>query len=727
MQFNILILFFKLSMAHKVVLRALKVAIVVGVVLNLINQFEPIKNMHFSDINGLKFLLTFMVPYMVSTYSSVMAKLNFEVGEIAPLNAILRCKKCDNKILHINKGEVVPECKECPGKTKWKIIKKGVATAKKLPNQHEAMALFAEYNPAPVFRFDKGGRILMSNPASNHFFEKPTIENENINQLAPEFSEYDMERLIEKGKITSLTKEIHNRTYRFEMRGIPKLGVCQVYGADITQVLAAKFENKKFLTAIEQTSNSIMITDTKGNIEFVNQAFVDITGYSITEVIGKNPRFLKTNYLSDKTYHNMWKTIASGKVWRGEFHNKKKNGETYWEEATISPVKNEKGKIVNYMSVKEDITAKKEAQKELHSMALFAELNPEPVFRFNQEGIVMKANPAANKSFKKTSIEGERFDALFPKLVDFDYHDLITHAHIKIIEEEIGDHIYRFILRGLPQLGVCQIYGSNVTLRRKAEQKVLKQKQNIEQSIRYASRIQDAVLPSIKGAEELLKDHFILFKPRDIVSGDFYWVHKLNNQLILIAADCTGHGVPGAFMSMLGISFLNEIVVKQNKPQANVVLNKLREKVISTLSNDENNEGTKDGMDMALCIIDFDEMKLQYAGAYNPLIMIRKGEMLQYKADKMPIGSHIKERSSFTNHEIAVEKEDVFYIYSDGYADQFGGEKGSKFSSKALKALLLKNHSLPMIRQKQILDETFYQWKGENNQLDDIIVIGAKI
>lgn len=466
MHLSLLSLFFILAKNQNVVKRALKVALIVGVVLNVINQWENLFLLNFSSINYYKFLLTFMVPYLVSTYSSVMAKLSFLVGEIAPINATLRCKRCNNKVIHINKGEVVPTCDTCPGQTKWVILERGNSTARTYNDDKEGMALFAEFNPAPVFRFDMHGTILMSNDAASNFFDQDIV-GVNVHSLVKELVGYDFHKIIDIGEIKSFTEKIGTKTYRFEIRGVPKNGVCQVYGADITEILETRLDNIRLSAAIEQTSNSILITNTKGNIVFVNSAFTNTTGYSQKEVLGKNPRFLKTDYLPKDSYKEMRKTIASGNVWKGEFHNRKKSGETYWEEATISPIKDEFGETINYMAVKEDVTEQKAIKLEMRSMALFAEQNPEPVFRVNSNGEILKANPAANNSFNSNSIEGVHIANLLTSARDHNLPDLIKNAEIVTLEEEVGDSIFRFILRGLPELDVCQIYGSDVTLRRK--------------------------------------------------------------------------------------------------------------------------------------------------------------------------------------------------------------------------------------------------------------------
>ena len=258
---------------------------------------------------------------------------------------------------------------------------------------------------------------------------------------------------------------------------------------------------------------------------------------------------------------------------------------------------------------------------------------------------------------------------------------------------------------------------------------VMKQKEEITDSIHYAQRIQKAVLPSDTLANEILPEHFILFRPRDIVSGDFYWMTKKNDRIITVAADCTGHGVPGAFMSMLGVSFLNEIVNKLDYPEAHTILNHLRDYVKTTLDQTGKKDEAKDGMDISLTIYDFKKKTLEYAGAYNPLYIFRKGEeeVIEYKADKMPIGIYIKEKESFTKNTIKLKPGDTIYTFSDGFVDQFGGEHGRKFMSKPFKALLMSMQNKPMAEQKEILNKTFDDWRGEIAQIDDVIIIGVRI
>jgi serine phosphatase RsbU (regulator of sigma subunit) len=253
------------------------------------------------------------------------------------------------------------------------------------------------------------------------------------------------------------------------------------------------------------------------------------------------------------------------------------------------------------------------------------------------------------------------------------------------------------------------------------------QKQEITSSIEYASRIQLAMLPINDHFKNAFSDHFIMFRPRDIVSGDFYWFGEDENHFFFTVADCTGHGVPGAFMSTLGISTLNEIISNKSDLQANSVLDLLREKTKNSLHQTGKEGETADGMDVAFCVLHKDRRKLEYSGAYNPLFIFQRGEFKEYKADRMPIGIYYGEKSAFTNYEINVTKGDVIYIFSDGFPDQFGGPEGRKYRKTSLKKLLSEIYTKPMAEQRQIIEDEFERWKGCADQVDDVTIIGMRI
>jgi ligand-binding sensor domain-containing protein/serine phosphatase RsbU (regulator of sigma subunit) len=244
---------------------------------------------------------------------------------------------------------------------------------------------------------------------------------------------------------------------------------------------------------------------------------------------------------------------------------------------------------------------------------------------------------------------------------------------------------------------------------------------DITDSITYAKRIQFAILPP-----DIPYDNtFILFKPKDIVSGDFYWMNTAGGKEFLAAVDCTGHGVPGAFMSFIGFTSLNKIIIEQGIYKPSAVLNRLNEEVAINL-HQKGEAIVNDGMDIALICYSPDNGMLEYAGAFNPLIIVRKGELIEIKADRFAIGRSIGQVKPFTNHEIQLEKGDALYIYSDGYADQFGGPEGKKFKTAALKELLINISEFDADSQQKILESALEDWKGGQEQIDDVLVVGRK-
>jgi serine phosphatase RsbU (regulator of sigma subunit) len=252
------------------------------------------------------------------------------------------------------------------------------------------------------------------------------------------------------------------------------------------------------------------------------------------------------------------------------------------------------------------------------------------------------------------------------------------------------------------------------------------QNKHITDSIEYALRIQTALLPSLELFTDQV-DHFVLYKPRDIVSGDFYWVAKVEgNKQLIIAADCTGHGVPGAFMSMLGVSFLNEIILNKGIIRPDLIMNALRDDVIHSLKQMEGESSVKDGMDMCICLLDPESRSLQFCGANNPIWIISEGELTEVKADKMPVAVHEK-MHPYTNHWFDLKKGDTFYIFSDGFADQFGGPAQKKFMSKNFKKILTDLQDKSMIEQGAELDRIFEEWRKDVEQIDDVTVIGVRV
>ncbi|MDX9847892.1 MAG: SpoIIE family protein phosphatase [Tenuifilaceae bacterium] len=254
------------------------------------------------------------------------------------------------------------------------------------------------------------------------------------------------------------------------------------------------------------------------------------------------------------------------------------------------------------------------------------------------------------------------------------------------------------------------------------------QQKHIMDSIHYSKRLQNAILPTQDFVKELFPESFVFYLPKDIISGDFYWFHHHGNKRYFSAIDCTGHGVPGALVSMVGQNWLNYAVKDLQLERPSDILDALNDGVMSTFKERDDETSVKDGMDIALCCIDYDTMTLEFAGAYNPVLIISNGEVNQIKGDKFPIGAFFKGiRGKFENHTVPVQKGDMVYVFSDGYADQFGGPNNFKFLTKRFRELLLEIHPDPVNVQYDKLYSTLKDWVGDLEQLDDITVIGVKI
>ncbi len=330
------------------------------------------------------------------------------------------------------------------------------------------------------------------------------------------------------------------------------------------------------------------------------------------------------------------------------------------------------------------------------------------------------------------------------KYLSLSIHEIVKNnfdEKIELYAYESNDEIgrlaqdFRFMLKSL-RLKAKELQVTNQELSQQAEE-IKAQRDNIEHfsrqlvkinedmtaSLNYAKRIQNALLSFDKKMNHSLPQHFVFFKPRDIVSGDFYWFAEKANKVIIAAVDCTGHGVPGAFMSMIGNTLLNQIVHDREIHEPHLILNELHKGVWQTLRQED--QTIKDGMDISLCTIDFAKQTLAFAGARHPLLIIQDNHYELIKGDKISIGESIEH--SYISHVFDIQVPTSFYIFSDGYADQFGGESNKKFSIQKLKELLLSIHLQDMEIQKNIVEQTLAHWQNTNKQIDDILLIGFKL
>ncbi len=254
---------------------------------------------------------------------------------------------------------------------------------------------------------------------------------------------------------------------------------------------------------------------------------------------------------------------------------------------------------------------------------------------------------------------------------------------------------------------------------------IARQNQDITDSIHYAKQIQTALIPEFSFQSKIFSEYFVWFNPRDIVSGDFYWCAETSDHIIIAAADCTGHGVPGAFMSMLGMAFLDEVVNKEKQFSPDLILDSIRKGIISSLKQQAVSSQSKDGMDITVISVDIKKKTVSFAGANNPIYVFHNDQLTEYKGDRMPVSNYPK-IEPFTLHQFDIKPGMMLYMFSDGFADQFGGPDNSKFKYKPFKRMLEENHKHKAEMQRSIIEQTFVKWRGNLNQVDDILVIGIR-
>ncbi|WP_291728663.1 PAS domain-containing protein [Bernardetia sp.] len=530
---------------------------------------------------------------------------------------------------------------------------------------------FYDKVPVMILYLDEHENILWAN---NHFYNKTQLEKDIIGANARDFLLVDT-TISQRDSIRTKNPKLRTE-YRLVGRKRVRMNVIvsAVEQQDdegnylcTTVVVRDITEPKKLQTELEYQKAAldeaaiVGVTDVRGNIVYVNDKFCEVSQYNREELMGQNHRMVKSDVHPPEVFEEMWATIYSGKVWRGEVCNKKKDGSLYWVYTTIIPFLNEIGKPFRYQAIRFEITERKRME--------------EQIIKYNE--------------------------------------------HLEALVEERTEELTQ---------QTENLHQANIKLST-INKKIKKKSIAIQQSINYAQRIQDAILPNTKPFPSFIKDYFVFFQPRDIVSGDFYWWHTdlETETLFLAAVDCTGHGVPGAFMSMIGTTLLDDIIKTKKIYSPADILRELRIEVSEILHQEATNN--RDGMDMAFLKIDFKDKTVRMAGAKNGVLIVKGKEVDYIKGDRISIGGRTKNiQANFTEHSIPYTEGTRFYLFSDGYQDQFAGKKGlGKFSSKRLKQLLAETSSSSMDKQKEILEKTLSDWKAKTKQIDDILVMGIEL
>ncbi|MBN4062255.1 MAG: hypothetical protein COA57_13500 [Flavobacteriales bacterium] len=354
-----------------------------------------------------------------------------------------------------------------------------------------------------------------------------------------------------------------------------------------------------------------------------------------------------------------------------------------------------------------------------------------------QKEEMIEQNEVLDKQIKQmsqqeTKIEKQK-EVLSQQLSQIEQERLMRYMFIVLIVLIAGFGIFIFRSYQIKKKINEQLEEQNIAINKQKEeiesQKQLVEKKNeaITASINYAKRIQEAILTSRVYLDKIMPEYFVFYRPRDIVSGDFYWAHETKNgKVVFTVVDCTGHGVPGAFMSMIGNALLNEVVIENKKENSDDILNHLRDGIIRSLKQTGQANESRDGMDMALCVLDKKSGTLEFSGAHNPLYHFRNGSFNEYKGDMQSIGFQRGEPKPFVKHIIQLEKGDVLYLFSDGFVDQKGGPNGKKFYYKPFKELLAFVQDKPFQEQRSIIKQTYIDWRGTREQIDDVCIMAVK-
>ena len=496
---------------------------------------------------------------------------------------------------------------------------------------------------------------------------------------------------------------------------------------------------------LENASEVIAIYEKEGTIRYISPSVEKILGYSQNDLIGINdkvhvdpegvPHFEE---MFDKVIANPFESVTT------QYEYIKKDGDAIWLEATATNMLSDpaiQGVILNSRDITERRRAEREERMKSKMQAL-SENSPDLITRFTQEGEVFYINPMIE------SYTGHKpSDLLNKQLEEVDLEDAIKQEWIELLKQVeaenekvkkemdfpslMGDRVMQ--VNAIPEfdeenaLESVLVVSHDITERKKIEFEIQSKNRKITESINYAKRIQGAILPNNAVIRQILPDSFILYKARDVVSGDFPWFINVGDIIYFAAVDCTGHGVPGALISLIGYFLLNDIVKGRKISDPGEILDQLDKGVTKTLRQDSDDSKTKDGMDIALCKIDLKNNQVSYAGAHRPLYFMDGKELQEIKGNKFPIGGGIyKNQTKFTNTIIDVKKGDSIFFCSDGFPDQFGGPDNRKYGPRRLREAIVKYHKKSMTEIYQKIDDDWTKWKGDQKQTDDVLLIGVR-
>ncbi|MFN3839445.1 MAG: PAS domain S-box protein [Cyclobacteriaceae bacterium] len=509
------------------------------------------------------------------------------------------------------------------------------------------------------------------------------------------------------------------------------------------QVEEVNRTQKRMQLLLENASEVITIYEEDETIRYISPSVETILGYGQKELIGRSDL---NNVHADhrEIFNGLFRKMKENpdeKV-TVQFEYKTKDGNYIWIEATGTNCMSNPA-IHGFILNSRDITERRRAEQEQRmrsKMQALSENSPDLITRLEDEAISY-INPVIesytgkspgmflNRKVKEVELDKSVLDTWL-SIVEQVNATENTVATEMDFPSELGKRVMQ--VNAIPEFDETNkvesvlVVSHDITERKMIELEIQAKNKKITESINYAKRIQTAILPNTRLINRFLPDSFILYKPRDVVSGDFPWFMQVKDDIYIAAVDCTGHGVPGALLSLIGYFLLNDIVRSRKITDPGVILDLLDEGVTKTLRQDED-ASTKDGMDIALCKINMHTREVEYAGAHRPLYIMKSGLMEEVKGNKFPIGGGIfKNQTNFTNTKIKLEKGDSIYFSSDGFPDQFGGPEGRKFGPKKTREIIERVHTRSMREAAAVFDAEWEAWRGDTRQTDDVLLIGIK-
>ena len=497
---------------------------------------------------------------------------------------------------------------------------------------------------------------------------------------------------------------------------------------------------------LENATELIVVYDAKTEISYISPSVDTILGYTTDEVLHTSD-IENISEIHRAKFQQMLKQVIDFPDREAiiQYEYRKKDGKEVWLEAIGTNMMEDpaiKGVVLNIS----DITARRLAEEEQRmrgQMQALSENSLDLITRISKTGMIFYTNPTIK------TLTGIEVNAFVNKSLDeVNLAPSIKENWWKLIQEVVQtgkkaslevefptvDDEKIMTINAMPEYGEDRTIESvllvshDITEQKRTELDIRHKNKKIHDSINYAERIQDAILPGYDVIKMALPDSFVMYKPRDVVSGDFPWIMQKGDCVYIAAVDCTGHGVPGALISIVGYFLLNNIVKYDVADTPGEILDHLDAMVTETFRQDQEDSQIKDGMDIAFCKIDFKKNTCEYAGAHRPLYLIRDGELEEVKGDKFPIGggSAYKNKTNYTNTVVNVQKGDAIYFFSDGLPDQFGGPNNRKFGPKRIKEIAMENHDKTMAEIGQIYEDTYQEWKGDEKQFDDILLYGIR-